>query len=292
MVRTLTEVELDARGLLTIGDWSYASKNSPVDWHRRLGSNESASSAISQSGVDRQQVIIKIGEIVAYIMSAVVILVIIFSRFISWNTVNDEDYLSQGSLRRQSSIYCSESIVIPPLDEEEIRDVLLEYERLTAQLQANRIEDFTHCKSNGMNFKNTTTVVTPFVRKSSRLPSNNKRCAEHIGKLIKTSDHIFDEKCPTSDLKSIVTLCDICGSEEVDNKSKDANGWESAKNRALSFYKKEGMFQIFPRDRKLQTIESPSIVSSSPIKKRSIQLKSITIPPELSKDSSGFQVIF
>jgi len=285
---TVTGDEFDAEGSTTIRDWSYASKESSVYLHRRLGSNEAPLTLYSYSGVQRQKQIIEIGAIVAYILLALGILLIIVSWFLPYKTGEDRVYLSQANIDWESTIFRTESTLVPPIDEEEIQDVLVEYERVTAQLRNNPAKDFIISKSANSVFKNTRPVVTPFIRKSSTLISSNTKGAKPLTKPI-ISDDIFDEKGASN---SIVNLYAIPVVDGIDSRTKDDKGLESPSIRkSLSFYMKEGTFEIFRNKYNTQQVDSLSVNTSPPTKRLSIQLDSVGISRPRSKESGTFQLI-
>jgi len=285
---TLTGVEFHAEGLMTIRDLSYASKESSVFQHRRLGSNEAASTLYSYSGVQLQKQIIEIGAIVAYILLALGILLIIFSWFLPFKTVENRVYLSQGNIDWESSIFRSDTTLVPPIDEEEIQDVLVEYERITAQLRNDPAENFILSKSANAVFKNTRPVMTPFIRKSSTLPSSNKKGAKHLAKPI-ISDDVFDEKGASESSANLDTLPLL---DEINSRSKYDKGYESPSIRkSLSFHMKEGMCEIFRNKHKTQNVDSLSVNTSLSTKRLSIKLNSVTIPRPRSKESGTFQLM-
>jgi len=276
---TVTGVEFEAEGLLTARDWSYASKESSVYWHRRLGSNESALSLTMDSGVKVQKLIIEIGKIVVYILLALGILLFIFSWILPWKTAGNEQYFSQSNIDWERAIFRRDSTLVPAIDEEEIKSVVLEYER-TARLYNNRANDFTYCKNTNAVFNNTRPVVTPFTRKLSTLPPSNRIVAEH---LVKSNilDDVF-EKCALSENASessvnLGTLPFLDGSEI---RSKDDKSLKSPSvKKSLSFYFNQGLFETDPNKQKIQnTNYSLSIDTSSSVKRLSIQVNSVGIP--------------
>jgi len=285
---TVTGVEFDAEGFMTIRNWSYAPKESSAYQQRRLGSNGTASILHSYSGVQRQKQIIEIGAIVAYILLALGILITIFSWFLQWKTVENRVYRRQSNIDWESSIFRTESTLVPPIDEEEIQDVLVEYERITAHLRNNPVKDFIHSKTANVVFKKTSPVVTPFIWKSSTLPSSNKKGAKHIAKPI-ILDDVFDEKGASESSVNLYTFPVFDG---IDDRSKDDKGFKSQSIRkSLSFYMKGGMFEIFRSKHETQNVISPSVNTSPSTKRLSIQLDSVTIPRARSKESSTFQLI-
>jgi len=259
LVFTVTGRWVDEQGLLTIKDWSYPSEESLVYWHRRLAGNESASSMNSHSGIQLHHLITEIGVIVAYTLIALGILLIIFSWIYPWMAAETEIYTSQVSVRK-SAIFCTDSALLTPIDGEEIQSVLVDYERITAQLNKNHAMDFARCKSVSVVFKNTKPVVTPFVRKSHTLPSSSNGGAEILTKPIITDD-VFDENGTASD--SSTNLCALPGLEGFDiSRSKDDISFESPRIRkALSFYiMSEGTFEISRGKQKLPKNDSVSLI--------------------------------
>merc|ERR550534_2873944 len=117
----------------------------------------------SRSDIQNHHVITEIGAIVSYTFIALGILHIIFSWIHPWKTA-EEIHASKPSVAWRSSIFRTESIIVPPIDKEEIKRVLAEYERISAQLLSNDLRDFTRCNSVSAVFKNTKPIVTPFVR--------------------------------------------------------------------------------------------------------------------------------
>jgi len=162
--------------------------------------------------------------------------------------------------------------------------VLVEYERITAQLYKNHSMDFIRCKSVGAVFKNTKPVVTPFVRKSSTLPSSNNGGADHLTKPM-ILDDVSDEKGTASD--SSINLCALTPSEGFEGESKEDNSFEPPRiRRALSFYiMRDGTFEISRGKQRLQKDDSVSIITNPSVKRLSMQPDSVTIPSERSKDS-------
>jgi len=240
----------------------------------------------SRSGIQLQYRIIEIGAIVAYTFIALWILLIVFSWIHPWKTSEAEIYSSNVSVDWKNSIFRTESTLVPPIDEEEIRSVLVEYKRITAQLHSIHAMDFTRCKSVGAVFKNTKPVVIPFVMKSSKLPSRNNGGAEQLTTPV-IPDDIFDEKGTASD--SSVKLCALPGSERVDSGSNDI-GFESPRiRRALSFYTmRESMFEISRTKPKLQKDDSSTIVTNPSVTRLSIQLDLVTISSQRSTESGEF----
>lgn len=289
ILHTVSGVQVNAGVLLTVRDYSYLKEESLVYQHRRLGGNESTSSWISHSGIHQRQLIIEIGLIVGYILLAIGILCIIMPWILSWKTTRNGIFRSQHNLYLRNSADCTESILIPPIDKEEIRIVLDEYERITAQLHNWSATDFTRCQTIKPVFKNTRPVVTPFVRKSSTLSPNNKSL-EHIAKPT-ISDDVFVEK--STAFRSKVNLSTLSGLEEVDSRSEDDKSRNSPDiGRGLSFYKKDGKFQIYRSKRKLEKFGSRSTNTSTSAGRLSIQLGSNRLPGHFCTDSTGFQFIF
>jgi len=281
---TVTGVEFDAEGLMKIRNWSYASKESSVNQHRRLGSNETSSILYSYSGYQRQKQIIEIGATAAYVLLAVGILLIIFSWFLQYKTVENTVYRWQSNIDWETSIFRTESTLVPPIDEEEIQDVLDEYEHITAELRDNPAKDFILSKTTNAVFKNTRPVVTPFIWKSSTLPSSNEKSAKPI-----ISDDVFDEK---GNSESSVNLYSLPVLDGIDSRSKDDKGFESPSIRkSLSFYMKEGLSEISRNKHKTRNVDSLSVTTSPSINRLSIQLDSVTIPRTRSKESGTFQLI-
>jgi len=290
ILRMVSGVQVDVGGLLTARDWPYPTKESLVYQYRRLGRNESTSLVNSHSDIHLRQLIIEIGVIVGFILLALGILCIIMSWVLSWKNARDGIPQSQGKPDPGKSILRTESILVPPMDAEEIQSVLEEYERITAQLQNWSATDFTKCKTIKAVFKDTRPVVTPFVRKSFKLPGNNKRSTEPI---VKTTifDDVFDEKRTASG--SMVNLSILSGIEEVDSRSKSDKRLNSLDiGKALWFNKKEGKFQISRNKQEMENMSSELTITSPSARRPPIQLGSNSIPRQLSSRSGGFQVIF
>jgi hypothetical protein len=243
-----------------------------------LDSNYSATR--SSTGVDVQRTVVRIGEVVGGFLSVFIILLIIIPGIISWNNVSDVIDKAPTNYGETSLFYRSTSIIVPPIDEEEIRQVLSEYERLSTLFKRPRPDDFIHSFEDVSDFRNTTTIVTPYIRKPVRFVSGSKRPGVKSKKrdLKSTSTrYIFsdEEKYLVTDSESLDSVITFTEKEKQDKKV-----YVSTKSDKLSSDKRESICYISRNQSKGGNDTGIDIRSTT---RCSIQLSSIT-------DSHGYKL--
>jgi len=284
MQETWCDVQTNARKWLIPGKKTHPLQEWQANKQRRLDSNNSATSF--SAGVDVQRIVIKAGEIVGGFLCLLIIVVIMITKIISWNTVGDVpgDLQTKDEDKEINQISRSTSLIIVPVDEEELRQVLSEYERLSALLKHPRSDDFTRSTEDVSIFRKTLPVVTPFVRKPLKLvPGNKSPIVEHMRRERESSSikYLFsiEEKYLVCDSETSVSAY----RDQVDNKSP-----ESTKRDKFFVHKQEKKLHI-TRNQSNGGGNETGIVDISP-KRSSIQLRSIIMPSSLpeSHEYDGF----
>jgi hypothetical protein len=284
----LSEVESNAQRFLLPEDCSHPSQESQANW-RRLDSNNWASR--SSAGVDFQRRVVKIGEIVGCFLSVIIILLImipkILPKILPWWIVSDVIDDLQTSDKVINTIKRSSTILLPPIDEEELLQVHTEYKRLSALLKRSCSDDFTRSKGDVSVFSNTTPVVIPFVRKP--VSGNKSSIGGHKKPARKSPStaYIFsdEEKWLVSDKKSSGSFINFTHGKQL-----DSNGCESTEEDKLTIHKQDTRLHLSRYQSKGREESSgTATVGATRSPKQSSVLSSIMSRP-ICKDSHGYTI--
>jgi len=271
MQEAVPEVETNARRWLIVDKQPHPSQESQTDWRSRLDTNYSTT--IYSTDIDFQRMVAKIGKIAGYILSVLIILLVMISRIMSWSTAVHLTGDLQTRDEEKSPISRLSSLILPPIETN--RQVLSEYERLSTLVKHHHSDDF-HFLDDVPVFRNTTPVITPFVRKPLKfVPGNKSSIIEYKkrdGKSTSTKYVIsIEEKYLVSDPEPSGSVIKFTHREPVDNK-----GSKSTKRDKYSTDQQENIFHISRNHNKEDGNETEII--TLPPNCPSIQLSTIMLP--------------